>query len=167
LRFRKLKHTERKPILVKWWNDEESGVYAILYRRMLEVYDMAGVGSSDVPCSRTIFDREVTSFDFISKNAVVVADQRSDLFILRNIHEQDGIVLHIAKTQFNRLKELRAFIEPGQPNFLVAIAQDASESKLAFWSLDSLLSFSEDLTDLEPTKVFKTSSGRLTCLSAQ
>ena len=83
---------------VKWWTDEESSVFAVLYRRMLEVYDLAGKGSSDVPCSRTVFDREATSFEFISKDAVVVADQRSDLFILRNIQEQDGIVLHIAKT---------------------------------------------------------------------
>lgn len=121
-RLKSLSESERKAISVKWWTHEESGVFAVLYRRMLEVYDMNGVGSSDVPCSRTIFDRETTSFEFISKDAVVVADQRSDLFILRNIHEQDGIILHIAKTKFNRLKELKVMIEPEQPNFLVAIA---------------------------------------------
>lgn len=78
---------ERKAIAVKWWQHEESSIFAVLYRRMLEVYDMSGKGSSDIPCSRTVFDREATSFDFIGKDAVVVADQRSDLFILRNIHE--------------------------------------------------------------------------------
>ena len=51
------------------------------------MYDLAGKGSSDQPCSRTVLDREATSFDFISKDAIVVADLRSDLFILRNVLE--------------------------------------------------------------------------------
>ena len=86
-RAKKLTDYERKAIQVKWWNEEDSSIFAILYRRMLEVYDMSCKGSTDVPCSRTVLDREATSFDFITKDALVIADKSSDLFILKNIHD--------------------------------------------------------------------------------
>ena len=57
----------------------------------------------------------------------------------------------------------------GETSFLVAVAQSGIDSHLAFWSIPSLLNFSKDLEELEPTQIYKASAGigRLTCVAAQ
>ena len=114
---------------------------------MIEVYDLlkSGETGGDKPCSQTILDYEVNSFDFVSDSCIVVADNMSNLIILKNIQDQKGLVLHIAKTKFDRLKDLKVFCEPNQPKFLAAIAHQGTEGKLALWSCQSIESWDKDL----------------------
>ena len=92
IKFSDLNQIDRKPIQVKWFqgsnedgqDEQHSNVFAILYNRLIEVYDLEGSGSGDKPCSRTIFDNQVNSFDFVSSSCIVIADSRNHLIILKN-----------------------------------------------------------------------------------
>jgi len=56
-----LSEVDRKPIEVKW-EPSAGKTYAILYRKMIEIYSVA----QEAPLSDFIFNTAATSFDFIS-----------------------------------------------------------------------------------------------------
>ena len=74
---------ERKPILVKW-EPSASEIYAVLYNRMIEIYNPS-VTKDDKPCASAIFDSTVVCFDFISSTSLVVSDTEGNLIVIKNI----------------------------------------------------------------------------------
>ena len=69
-----LKEQDREPIEIKW--EPSMGTkYAILYRKMIEVFDVEDQTEGEKPCSFTIFDSVASSFDFISESQICVADE--------------------------------------------------------------------------------------------
>ena len=74
---------ERKPILVKW-EPSASEIYAVLYNRMIEIYNPS-VTKDDKPCASAIFDSTVVCFDFISSSSLVVSDTEGNLIVIKNI----------------------------------------------------------------------------------
>jgi hypothetical protein len=79
-----LSDVERKPILVQW-EHSKSSCYAVLYNRMLEVYNLADPNGSDQACSTAIFDNQVCSMDFIGETTIVVSDFEGNLITLKNV----------------------------------------------------------------------------------
>ena len=74
---------ERKPILVKW-EPSTSEIYAVLYNRMIEIYNPS-VTADDKPCATAIFDGTVVCFDFLSSTSLVVSDTEGNLIVIKNI----------------------------------------------------------------------------------
>ena len=79
-----LKEVERKPIAVKW-EPSKSSSYAILYNRMLEIYNLADPCGSDQACATAIFDKTVCCMEFIGDTTIVVSDMEGNLIVLKNI----------------------------------------------------------------------------------
>ena len=59
-----LSEHDREPVEIKW-EPSESKIYAILYRRMIEVFNVEDESGGEHPCSYSIFDSVASSFDFI------------------------------------------------------------------------------------------------------
>ena len=145
-----------------------------MYRRMLEVYDLAepkaqsgakaGASKSggDTPCSSVILDFPATSFDFIGNNKLVISDEKGNLIVLKNIHKAEKLRMNLIKTKFSRIRQVKTCRnKDDQFSFMAAVTTD---SKMALWPCQALLEFKNDLEELKPTKVVK-SKQRLTCLA--
>lgn len=129
-----LNEQDRKPIAVKW-EQSKGQIFAILYRRMIEVYDMTKATAGDKPCSRTILDFATSSFDFINANQLLISDDRGHLIIISNVTDADTLSMKIYSTKFTRLRELQVFDEL----FVAALTHVNGEGKLVLWQLDQLL----------------------------
>ena len=139
------------------WEPKEGKIYAILYKKMLEVFNV----EDEKACSTAIFDVISTSFDFIGTNQICVANEQGNFTILKNIQNDDSIQLNIIHTKFPRIRQIKTCFSQGNFNFLAAISTDC---KLSIFSCDRLLAFSEDLEELKADRVVK-SKTRLTCLA--
>ena len=66
-------------------------------------------------------------------------------------------------TKFDRIREIKVHFERSTSSysFLVAVSTD---SRFAIYEVDKIISFSEDLGEIKPTKIVKT-KGRITCIS--
>ena len=134
LTIKDLNEIDRKPIAVKW-EQSKGQVFVILYRRMIEVFDMTTPGAGDKPCTRTILDFKATSFDFASDSALVVSDERGNLITISNITDPETISMRINRTKFTRVKDIQAF----EGLFLAAIVHEEGEGKLVIWNIDELM----------------------------
>ena len=84
---------------------------------MIEVFDLQSKDGAGKPCSRSFLDIETNSFDFISHDTICIADSKSNLLILKNIFDKDKIMMHVVKTKFNRIREIKS----SEHGFLAAI----------------------------------------------
>ena len=93
------------PERVKW--EPSKGLsYAVLFNRMLEIYNVES--DKDGQASHSItFDSNQTSFDFLSPNEILVSDEKGRVTLLYSIDKQDSIEMKIALTGLKRIKKVR------------------------------------------------------------
>lgn len=60
-------------------------MYAILFKRMIEVYNVEDETGGEKACASSIFDIDATSFDFIGPKQLCISDVKGNLTILKNI----------------------------------------------------------------------------------
>jgi len=97
---------ERKPIVVKW-EPSNAVIYAVLYNRMIEIYNPSNTSNGDKPCASAIFDVTAVSFDFISSTSLVVSDTEGNLIVIKNIESDEKLDLHIFRTKFTKIREVK------------------------------------------------------------
>ena len=150
-----LSEVDRMPLDIKWSPDGKA--FAILYRRMAEVYDL--MQSDDKPVNRNVFDHVAVSFDWLSDDKLVVADVTGSLLMIKKAREQE-VHLAIYRTKFSKVTQLRCF----EDTFIAAIVHDSGEGKLVMWAATTI-SEAEDLAELKADLVLKCGIGRLTALN--
>mmetsp|Transcript_2922 Transcript_2922/g.4960 ORF Transcript_2922/g.4960 Transcript_2922/m.4960 type:complete len:120 (+) Transcript_2922:658-1017(+) len=105
---------DRKPIDVKW--ERASGqLYAILYNRMLEVYnltDETGEQGQEEACSTCVFEVLVQSFDFVGRSEIVVADVEGNLCLISGILSDETLTMKLIKTKFPRIRQVKSSFQP-------------------------------------------------------
>ena len=152
---------ERKPMVVKW-EPSKGEIYAVLYNRMIEIYNPSNTTNGDRPCASAIFDNTVVSFDYISASSLVVSDTEGNLIVIKNIEDDSKLDLHIFRTKFTKIREVKTSYNR-QLNQFEYIGGVTLDSKVAIWYCNTISDFNEDLEELKPNKVIK-SKWRLTCL---
>jgi len=156
-----LSDQDREPVEIKW-EPSEGKMYAILYRRMVEVFNVEDETGGEFPCSHSIFDTIASSFDFIGPQQLCISDEKGNFTILKNIHLQESLTMNIINTKFDRIRQVRTcYSDSLKFQFLSALSTDC---KMAIWSCDRILAFEDDLTELKADRVVK-SKHRLTCLA--
>ena len=138
-------------------------MYTVLFNRMIEFYDPSNKETGDKPCASAIFDSTVVSFDYLSANSVVVTDTEGNLIVIKNIENDDKLDLHIFRTKFNKIREVKTSYNR-QLNQFEYISGITLDSKVPIWYCSTISDFDEDLEELRPNKVIK-SKWRLTCLA--
>jgi hypothetical protein len=81
-----LSEQDRSVVEVKW-EPKFGKIYAILFRKMLEVYAV----EDEKACTTAVFDVIATSFDFIGANQICVANENGNFTILKNIQDNESI----------------------------------------------------------------------------
>ena len=127
-----LKEAERKPIAVKW-EPSKSSSYAILYNRMLEIYNLADPTGSDQACATAIFDKTVCCMEFVGQETIVVSDMEGNLIVLKHILSQETLQMNIFRTKFPKIRSLKTFYNRKSAKFehVVGVSTD---SKIAIWT---------------------------------
>lgn len=148
------------PERVKW--EPSKGLsYAVLFNRMLEIYNIES--DKDGQASHSItFDSNQTSFDFLSPKEILVSDEKGRVTLLSSIDKQDSIEMKIALTGLKRIKKVETSPDF---NFFVTLTSES----VAIWNTKEFMSdLAENETDLmvelEPQKVIKRTQ-RLTACS--
>ena len=129
---------------------------------MLEIYNPSITANGDKPCASAIFDSTVVSFDYISATSLVVSDTEGNLIVIKNIEHDENLDLHIFRTKFNKIREIKTSYNR-QLNQFEYITGVTLDSKVPIWYCSTISAFDEDLEELKPNKVIK-SKWRLTCM---
>jgi hypothetical protein len=101
-----LSEQDREPVEIKW-EPSEGKMYAILYRRMIEVFNVEDDNGGETPCSYSLFETVASSFDFIGPNQLCVSDEKGNFTILKNINTLESLTLNIINTKFDRIRQVR------------------------------------------------------------
>ena len=144
------------------WEPSEGKSYAILYKKMIEVFDV----KSEKPLSDFIFQTAATSFDFIGPDAICVSDEIGCISILKNVLAGSSELRYeMFQTKFARIREVKTCFSQTLSRFLY-LGTISTDQKVAIWSIPTLIDYksSEEEEQVKAMKVIKSKS-RLTCLA--
>lgn len=96
-----------------------------MYDKKLEVYK----ADSDDPVSYVTSDVKFVSFDFTTKNEIIVADVNGRFTYLKGVETLDSTRISILSTKMPRFRDVRSIIGT---DLVVSIS---SEGNISFWDL--------------------------------
>ena len=109
------------------WEPTLGQFYAVLFSRVLEVYSV----EEDDPIHSVTFDTNQTSFTFLGREQLIVSDDKGRLSVFDGVHNKSGVQMRLVKTNFTRLKSLKA-----SPDGLFITA--LTNCSVAVWSAANL-----------------------------
>ncbi len=79
-------------------------LYSVMFSKCLEIYRV----DSDTPLHRVDFDSIQTGFDYLSKSAIIVCDDKGRLTLLTQIESPETIQMKIIETDCTRFRTVAA-----------------------------------------------------------
>jgi protein MAK11 len=146
------------------WEPSKGELFCVLFNNMIEVYNVNDASGAELPCSRAVFDVQLTSIDFIGESSIVASDISGNLQILSRVDDQAKLALKQVTTKFERIRQVKVHYESATSKFqfLVALSTDG---RFGIWDAARLLSSEEDLlVSLKADKIIKVKD-KLTCVA--